>query len=455
MALETPMQQTPQSVGLYDLTEKIAEGGMGTVYKARHRETGDVVAVKLVPPHLASNTVLLRRFEQEFRAAKQIDHPNVVKAIDYGQSENGTPYLVMEFVNGESIGQRLERDGKIPETEAIRLIAQAAQGLYRAHKNNLIHRDVKPDNIMVTVDGQAKLADLGLVKETESDLNLTRTGRGLGTPHFMAPEQFRNAKNADVRCDIYSLGATLYMMVTGELPFKSCGPLDAWMKKMNNEIKPPRELVPGLSERLDWAIMRAMHAESNVRPSSCREFVEDLQGASTRKVPKVEGQALSQDVWFLYYIDQGDATAHTVKGSKKGIRQSIKEGRLGDASTVRASRNKEGPFEPLRNFPEFRDLVIEVGQKPPKNDPAASPPAAANRAAPAPAKPNAKAPPKEPDVTPAPRAVSPPTKLDTTDEPHFPMPTGRPTNFEWVKWVILLILAVLVAVTTYLTLFDR
>jgi hypothetical protein len=203
--------------------------------------------------------------------------------------------------------------------------------------------------------------------------------------------------------------------------------------------------------------MRAMHAEPNVRPASCREFVEDLQGASTRKVAKVGGQALSQDVWFLYYIDQGDGTAHTVKGSKKGIRQSIKEGRLGDAGGVRASRNKEGPFEPLRNFPEFRDLVIEVGQKTPKNDPAALPPAAApaNRAAAAPVKANAKAPPKDPEVTPAPRAVSPPTKLDTNDEPHFPMPTGRPANFEWVKWVILLILAVLVAVTTYLTLFDR
>src|SRR5262249_1895322 len=144
-------------------------------------------------------------------------------SLDYG--DNGdTPYLVMEFVEGESLGQKLEREGRMPEVDSIRIIAQVAQGLHRAHKNGLIHRDVKPDNILVTPDGVAKLADLGLVKEADTDLNLTKTGRGLGTPHFMAPEQFRNAKNADVRCDIYSLGATLYMMVTGELPFKSNGP---------------------------------------------------------------------------------------------------------------------------------------------------------------------------------------------------------------------------------------
>ena len=121
----------------------------------------------------------------------------------------------MEFVDGESIGQRIERAGAVPEAEAVRLIAQVCEGLQRAHKQGLVHRDVKPDNILVTRDGVAKLTDMGLVKDVEGDLNLTKTGRGLGTPHYMAPEQFRNAKTVDVRGDIYSLGATLYAMVTG------------------------------------------------------------------------------------------------------------------------------------------------------------------------------------------------------------------------------------------------
>src|ERR687886_2087365 len=130
-----------------------------------------------MPPHMAANPVLLKRFEQEFRAASRLDHPNIVRALDFG--DTGTcPYLVMEYVEGESLGQKIQREGRLPEAEAIRLIAQVAQGLHRAHKLGLIHRDVKPDNVMVMPDGTAKLADLGLVKEIETDLNLTRTGRG-------------------------------------------------------------------------------------------------------------------------------------------------------------------------------------------------------------------------------------------------------------------------------------
>jgi eukaryotic-like serine/threonine-protein kinase len=344
-----------QTIGNYDLIEKIAEGGMGSIYRARHHASGAIVAIKIMPPSMAGNPVLLKRFEQEFRAASRLDHPNIVRALDYGES-GSMPYLVMEYVDGDSLGQKIEREGRLPEQEAIRLIAQVAQGLHRAHKQGLIHRDVKPDNILMTSDGQAKLADLGLVKEVDADLNLTKTGRGLGTPHFMAPEQFRNAKNADVRCDIYSLGATLYMMVTGELPFKSTGPLDAWMKKIHNELVPPRKLVTSLSERLDWAIRRAMHPDPDQRPVTCREFVEDLTGHSTRRGGPVD-TGTAQDMWYLVYRDE-DGVTHTVKGTTSAIRRSLKEGLLGDAGNVRAGRSKGGPFEALRAFPEFRDLVL-------------------------------------------------------------------------------------------------
>jgi serine/threonine protein kinase len=349
-------------VGNYELIAKIAEGGMGWVYKGKHRDTGQIVAIKIIPSTMTKNEMLLKRFQNEWQAASSIDHPNIVRALDYcGTGE--TPFLVMEFVDGESLGQMLDRVQKLPEHDAIRLIAQAAQGLHRAHKMGLIHRDVKPDNIMVTHDGIAKLTDLGLVKDTEAEMNLTRTGRGLGTPHFMAPEQFRNAKNADARCDIYSLGATLYMMVTGELPFgKTSGPLDAWMKKTRNELPAPRKLVPELSERVDWAIRRSMSSDPALRPSTCREFVEDLTGQSTRKVvpPSDQGEIQPQDLWYLVYKDETGET-HTVKGSTEGIRRSVKERLLGDAEQVRACRTKQGPFEPLKTFPEFRDLMLVPG----------------------------------------------------------------------------------------------
>ncbi len=436
MASETS-RPTLQSVGNYDLVEKVAEGGMGTVYKGRHRETGQIVAVKVVAPHIAGNQVLLKRFEQEYNAARQLDHPNIVKALEYGSG--AIPFLVMEFVDGESLGRKLSREGAMPEKDAIRLIAQIAQALHRAHKDKLIHRDVKPDNILITPDGQAKLTDLGLVKEIETDLNLTRTGRGLGTPHFMAPEQFKNAKNADPRCDIYSLGATLYMMVTGAMPFRSAnGPLDAYMNKIDNKLSPPRELIPELSERIDWAIRRAMSPDPAQRPSTCREFVEDLTGRSTRKQPSpADLPAAAQDVWYLVYKDE-EGALHTVKGTTAGICRSLKEGLLGDASNVRGCRSKTGVFEPLRSFPEFRHLVIgpiPVG---------ATPSSSSATAAPA-------------RTTPTDKEVAAPTAEGQAKSPVLTPPLSRPrgsvvglgpilanvnSKYTWLRWLVLAVIAV-------------
>jgi serine/threonine protein kinase len=422
-----------QTVGYYDLLDKIAEGGMGAIYRGRDRRSGQVVALKLMPAHMAANPVLLKRFEQEFRAASRLDHPNIVRALDYG-ANGSTPFLVMEFVEGESLGQKLERDGAMPEAEAIRVIAQVAQGLHRAHKQNLIHRDVKPDNILIRTDGVAKLADLGLVKEADTDLNLTKTGRGLGTPHFMAPEQFRNAKGADVRCDIYSLGATLYMMVTGELPFKSSGPLDAWLKKNQNDVVPPREVVPGLSERVNWAILRAMSADPEMRPRSCREFVEDLVGHSTRRAPALTNVATA-DLWYLVYRDE-EGVAHTVKGTTPAIRRSLKDGLLGDASNVRASRNKGGPFEALRDFPEFRDLLVS---------------AAALRL-PSPAAPTPRLMGSSVKLQPArdgSASGTAPRASHRTEPVHIALGEGGNEGSPWLTWVVLAVVAFASAALTF------
>lgn len=440
--------QTAQSVGSYDLLEKIAEGGMGTVHKARHKQTGQLVAIKIVPSHLTKNPILLKRFEQEYIAAKSLDHVNIVRALDFGE-HGGCPYLVMEYVDGESLGQRLEREHHLHESEAIRIIAQVAQGLYRAHKKGMVHRDVKPDNVLLTSDGQVKLADLGLVKEIDADLNLTRTGRGLGTPHFMAPEQFRNAKNADIRCDIYSLAASFYQMVTGELPFKSCGPLDAWMKKINNELTPPRHIMPSLSERVDWAIRRAMNPDPTQRPASCREFIEDLTGHSTRKIAPTPDSEGKDDFWYLVYKDE-DGVVHTVKGTTAGIRRSLKEHLLGDAANVRASRNKGGPFEPLRTHPEFRDLAMEpvvpgpvAAKTSPDVDTPMPPPSSGflselvfKKAA---------------SSTPLPRPKGRPATPLPSPSPDGPLInlTTHTVAPEWVKWAILTLVAITSAFASY------
>ena len=356
----------PLQIGDYDVLAKIAEGGMGAVYKGRHVQTGQLVAIKVLPPTTSRNPILMKRFEQEYRAASALDHPHVVKAIEF----NGTgssPFLVMEFVDGESLGAKVDRDGPLPEDEAIRIIAQVCQGLHKAHKQKLIHRDVKPDNILVTADGVAKLTDLGLVKDAENEMNLTRTGRGLGTPNYMAPEQFRDAKNADVRCDIYSLGATLYTLLTGETPFGKVGPLDCWMRKQRNDLASPRELNAGVSERVSWAVMRSMSGDPGKRPAACKEFVEDLTGVSIRP-PAADAEAPARDLWYLVYRDD-EGEQHTVKGTTDAIRKALKEGLLGDASNVRAGRSKTGQFHGLTVYPEFRDLVITAAPMPAMTSP--------------------------------------------------------------------------------------
>ena len=355
----------PRQLGPYTLLERIGIGGMGSVYRSARRGDPTQLAIKVMSEATRSNPVLLRRFEQEFRAASRLDHPNMVKAIDYGEAD-GVPYLVMELVVGKNLSDYVEEKGRLPELEAIRLVGQVAQGLHRAHKMGLVHRDVKPDNILITSDGQAKLTDLGLVKEAETDLNLTRTGRGLGTPHFMAPEQFKNAKLADSRCDIYSLGATLYSAITGRTPFAGFGPLEAWMKKVQDEFPPPRSLVPELSERTDWAIRRAMASDPELRPATCREFVEDLTGRTTRKA--LAAPEVDKDPWYLRYLDD-QGTEVAVKGSRAAVRRSLREGLLGDASNVQGSRSRLGPFLPLRDLPEFRDLTLPLPSQPPASRP--------------------------------------------------------------------------------------
>jgi serine/threonine protein kinase len=217
---------------------------------------------------------------------------------------------------------------------------------------------------MVNREGVAKLTDMGLVKGVDEELNLTKTGRGLGTPHYMAPEQFRNAKSVDARGDIYSLGATLYAMLTGTVPFANANPLDCWMRKIKNEFPPPKELNPAITDRVDWAIRRAMSAELTQRPTSCREFIEDLTGQSRGSGSVKTVPTNPADVWYMVYQDES-GQKHTVKGVVDSIRSALKDGLLGDASAILVGRTKTGQFLPLTSIPEFRDLVVAPAPLPP------------------------------------------------------------------------------------------
>ncbi len=259
----------------YEILHQISEGGMAVVYKGRQLQTGAIVAIKMLTPEMAANPVIARRFEQEYRTARSLTHPNVVRCLDFGQSDAGQ-FLVMELIEGESLGERIDRVGPLAPAEALRLIGQVGRALDCAHEVGLIHRDVKPDNILLTPSGKALLADFGLVKSLGDDLDLTKPGQGLGTPNFIAPEQLLNAKAIDRRCDVYGLAATLYTAVTGRLPFEGRNHLHTLKKKAMNELILPRQWVPSLSEQLEAVIRRAMHPDRGQRPATCAEFLEEL-----------------------------------------------------------------------------------------------------------------------------------------------------------------------------------
>jgi serine/threonine protein kinase len=267
----------PSEIGEYEVLGKIGGGATATVYKARHCDTGEVVAIKLASEQTAGDPVLRKRFEQEFHVTRNLDHPNLVRTLRLGRVD-GVPYLVMELVEGQSLGDRIEVGGPLPEADAVRIITEIAGVLEAAHKLRVLHRDIKPDNILLAPDGTAKLTDLGLAKDTEAIFDLTRPMTGLGTPNFMAPEQFRDAKHADARCDVYGLGATLYMAVTGELPFGARYPIDVLHKKIEDDLTPPGKLVKGLSPAVERAICKAMDVNPLRRHASCQELIDDLTG---------------------------------------------------------------------------------------------------------------------------------------------------------------------------------
>ena len=214
-------------LGSYVLLEPLGEGGMGQVFKGRQRKLGRIDAVKVIRAERLGSADALARFRREIVAASQLSHPNVVHAFDAGQVA-GRHYFAMEYLLGEDLTQRVKRDGPLPFVEACDCIRQAALGLQHAHERGLVHRDVKPSNLLLTPEGIVKVLDLGLARLTSSDYGssgtLTQTGAVMGTPDYIAPEQARQSHDVDGRADLYSLGCTLYFLLTGRPPFPT-GPL--------------------------------------------------------------------------------------------------------------------------------------------------------------------------------------------------------------------------------------
>lgn len=260
--------------GRYELIEKIGEGGMAVVYKARCRLLNRYVAIKILRPEFTKDAQFVENFKRESQAAAGLQHPNIVSVYDVGK-EGNIHFIVMELIDGRPLSDVIQERAPMDYKASIEIIKQVASALSLAHRNHIIHRDVKPHNIMITKDGMAKLADFGIAKAVSDSTLATETSRVIGSVHYFSPEQARGAY-VDERSDIYSLGIVLYEMLTGQVPFDGDNPVQVALMHINDEITPPSQLVPGIPPALEKLVMKATDKYQSNRYKSADEFLEDL-----------------------------------------------------------------------------------------------------------------------------------------------------------------------------------
>ncbi|MBI3925045.1 MAG: protein kinase [Armatimonadetes bacterium] len=252
-----PLELVGKTLGHYLVTDKLGEGGMGVVYKAQDERLGRTVALKVLPPELAADTRFVARFRREARALASLNSPYIAQIYDIG--EDSPPFFVMELIEGPTLSRLLQDLGRLPLGRSLDLVNQMAHGLAVAAERGVIHRDIKPDNVMLTLKGQVKLTDFGLAKAVTGDPNVTSRGIVLGTPLYMSPEQTRG-EELDLRADIYSLGATFFQMLVGEPPFRGQSAIQV-MRQHEEASLPPLSGLPGSISSCAYGIVTRMMAK--------------------------------------------------------------------------------------------------------------------------------------------------------------------------------------------------
>jgi len=260
----------------YEILEQLGGGGMAIVYKGRDTILNRMVTIKLLRPEYTSDEDFVRRFRREAQSVASLSHPNIVSIYDVGR-ENHSHYLVMEYVDGEDLRSIIKRDGFLEPSRAVRIARQICDALDHAHENNIVHRDVKPHNILITRSGRAKLTDFGIALEA-SAATVTSSDTIVGSVHYLSPEQARG-EVAGPKSDIYSLGVVLYEMLSGSLPFTGDTPISIALKHVQSSPEPLTSRKPGIPSSLEWAVMKALHKDPDKRYSSVRDMSFRLEEA--------------------------------------------------------------------------------------------------------------------------------------------------------------------------------
>ena len=367
---------TLTSVGGRRLLRRLGAGGMSEVYLAYDSDLRCQVAVKVLPDELAKNSTYVGRFRRETEVGQKIRHPNVVRCLEGGQDPvNGRRYLVMEYVRGQSAQAILDRDGPISLADATRIVLDIARALEELHHKGYVHRDVKPGNILVTEDGKAKLADLGVAKPLADAAELTSFDQGVGTPYYMPWEQTLNASLVDARSDLFALGATFYHLITGRVPFPGKDLAEVSQKKDEGTFPPVRELNPVVPRSIDTLLLKLMARMPRDRFQSAAQLIDALNASGLTddesSGPPAADTALPPDatrpeitvhkgkpkkrlapMWMIQYQHEG--IWKRARARAGDVIRMYEEGTLPEEFFL--ARAGQKTFRHFRSFPEFRDL---------------------------------------------------------------------------------------------------
>jgi len=301
----------------YKILGKIGAGAMAVVYKAKQLSLNRTVAIKILPRRFSENPEYVERFYKEGQAAGKLNHNNIVQAIDVGEA-GGYHYFVMEYVEGKTLYEDIAAGKVFSEEEALDIVIQVARALAHSHACGLIHRDIKPKNIMINTAGVVKLADMGLARETtDIEAAESEAGRAYGTPYYIAPEQIRGEIDIDGRADIYGLGATFYHMVTGRVPFMADDPAAVMRKHLREKLIPPDHINTSLSAGTSEVIEVMMAKRKEERYNDAEELLADLEAVRDGKPPLRARRRF--DVSVLEELEDGEAVENRQELYKEEI----------------------------------------------------------------------------------------------------------------------------------------